>query len=100
MNSYAESVPQTALDAFENTPIEKDTLYVVDELINAYRMTSPWSRFGTILGFEEAVGINAIVSNTTKAQIYDMQGNRLDNVHKGVNIIRMKNGKTKKIVVK
>ena len=29
-----------------------------------------------------------------------MQGNRLDNVRKGVNIIRMKNGKTKKIVVK
>ncbi|MCR5642700.1 MAG: hypothetical protein K6G32_05105 [Prevotella sp.] len=100
MNSYAESVPQTALDAFENTPIEKDTLYVVDNLINTYRMTSPWSRFGTILGFDEAVGINAIISSTTKAQIYDIQGNRHDNVRKGVNIIRMKNGKTKKIVVK
>jgi hypothetical protein len=42
----------------------------------------------------------AIISSTTKAQIYDIQGNRHDNVRKGVNIIRMKNGKTKKTVVK
>ena len=29
-----------------------------------------------------------------------MQGNRLDNVRKGVNIIRTKDSKTKKVVVK
>ena len=34
------------------------------------------------------------------ARIYDLQGNRLDNYQKGVNIIRMENGKTKKLVVK
>ena len=32
--------------------------------------------------------------------VYDMQGNRLDYVRKGVNIIRMKDGKTKKVMVK
>ena len=100
VNCYAESVPQTALDAFENTPIETSALFVEDNLIDAFKSTSPWSRFGMIIGFEEAADIRSITIDTTNARIYDMQGNRLDNVRKGVNIIRMRDGKTKKVMVK
>ena len=100
VNCYAESVPQTALDAFENTPIETASLFVDDNSVNAYKTTSPWSGFGKIMGFDEAAGIYSITIGTTNAHIYDMQGNRLDNVRKGVNIIRMKDGKTKKVMVK
>ena len=100
VNCYAESVPQTATDAFENTPIENGTLMVEDNSVNAYKATSPWSRFGRILGFDEAAGINTISVDSANARIYDMQGNRLDNPQKGVNIIRYKDGKVKKVMVK
>ena len=100
VNCYTEIVPQTASNAFENTPIETGTLFVEDNLKNAFKSTSPWSRFGKIIGFEEAAGINSIMIGTEDAWIFDMQGNRLDNVRKGVNIIRTRDGNTKKIVVK
>ena len=100
VNCYTESVPYTASDAFENTPIETGTLYVVDNLKDSYKATSPWSRFGKIIGFEESTGINAITIGSGNAFIFDIQGNRLDNVRKGVNIIRTKDGKTKKVIVK
>jgi surface protein len=100
VNCYTESVPQTAPDAFENTPIETGALYVVDNLKDAYKVTSPWNKFGKIFGFNEPAGINAITSDSGNAFIFDMQGNRLDNVRKGVNIIRARDGKTKKVMMK
>ena len=100
VNCYTESVPQTASNAFENTPIETGTLFVEDNLKNAFKSTSPWNRFGNIIGFEEAAGINSITIGAEDAWIFDMQGNRLDNVRKGVNIVRTRDGKTKKILMK
>ena len=98
VSCYAEFVPQTAIDAFENTPIETGLLLVKDSTINVYRVTSPWSGFGTIWGFNEAADINSIIIDAQKARIYDMRGNRLDKPQKGVNIIRMSDGKTKKVI--
>ncbi len=100
VNCYAESVPQAAWDTFENSPIESGVLYVVDDLKDYYKATSPWNKFGKILGFNEPDGINAIMTDSNDAHIYDIQGNKLDNVRKGVNIIRTKDGKSKKIVLK
>jgi len=100
VNCYTESIPYTASDAFENTPIEMGTLYIVDNLKDSFKSTSPWSQFGKIIGFEESTGINAIMNGSGNALIFDMQGNRLDNVRKGVNIIRTRDGKTKKMMVK
>lgn len=99
VNCYAESVPQTALDAFENTPIETGTLFVVDNLKDEFETTSPWNSFGKIIGFEASTEINAITKENKKATIFDMQGNKLNDVRRGVNIIRTKEGKTRKVVV-
>jgi hypothetical protein len=96
----AETVPIAALDAFDGSDISEVTLHVADDLVDSYKSTSPWSGFGKIIGFEESVGINAITIGSGNAFIFDMQGNRLDNVRKGVNIIRYMDGKTKKVVVK
>ena len=100
VNCYAESVPQTASDAFENSPIATGTLLVNDNIVDAYKTTSPWSGFGKIQGFQEAAGIGSIIIDNPNAHIYDMQGNRIDNLQKGVNIIRLEDGKTKKVIVK
>lgn len=95
---YANSVPNTASDAFENSYIEHTTLYVPEGSIDDYKASKPWNGFGTIAGL--STGINSITIDSDDAWVFDMQGNRLDNVRKGVNIIRTKDGKTKKVMVK
>lgn len=100
VNCYAETVPDAEYDAFLYTPVEDGTLLVNDNLVDEYRMTAPWNYFGKIMGFEEAAGINTISIDSANARIYDMQGNRLNKPQKGVNIIRMKDGKAKKVMVK
>ena len=46
-------------------------------------------------------GIDAIDAlNDAEAAYYDLSGKRLDEPQKGVNIVRMKSGKTKKIIIK
>ena len=100
VNCYAESVPDASSDAFENSPIETSKLLVNDNLVNKYKSTSPWSQFGKIYGFNDPSGVSTIKTDSSDAFIFDIQGNRIDNVRKGVNIIRTKDGKTKKIIMK
>ena len=46
-------------------------------------------------------GIEAIDAlNDAEAEYYDLSGKRLDELQRGVNIVRMKSGKTKKIIIK
>ena len=46
-------------------------------------------------------GIDAIDAlNDAEAEYYDLSGKRLDAPQRGVNIVRMKSGKTKKIIIK
>lgn len=42
----AVNVPETHSSTFNNSPIEKMTLYVPGESMNAYKTTAPWSGFG------------------------------------------------------
>ena len=50
---------------------------------------------------DSTTGINAIDAlNDAEAEYYDLSGKRLDEPQKGVNIVRMKSGKTKKIIIK
>ena len=100
VNCYAESVPFTASDAFENSPIAAGKLFVNDNLVEDFKATAPWSNFGMIYGFNDPSAINAFTIDTENAHIYDIHGNRLDNVRKGVNIIRTRDGKTKKVMMK
>ena len=99
ISCYALSVPTTAADAFDNTPIGNATLLVDDNFVSSYKSTAPWSGFGTIMGFNEATGIKSIRIDSQNAIIYDMRGNRIDQPQRGVNIIRMNDGTTRKVVV-
>ena len=97
----AESVPSTASDAFANTPINNATLLVLDNLKTSYMNTAPWSGFGKIMGINEYTGIEAIIVDIESgAKIYSLDGKPQDSLQKGVNIVRMKNGTMKKVVVK
>lgn len=98
---YAVNVPTTAADAFENTSIGNASLFVDDNSVTAYKTTVPWNGFGTIMGFNEATDINGVwIDDGVRAKIFSIDGKPLNNLQKGINIIRMDNGKTKKVVVK
>ena len=49
---------------------------------------------------DNTTGINATEVLDAEAEYYDLSGKRLDEPQKGVNIVRMKSGKTKKIIIK
>ncbi len=50
---YAEIPPSTNTNPFINSPISSATLHVPAGSLQAYRTTSPWSGFGTIVGLDE-----------------------------------------------
>ncbi len=50
---YAENVPTTGSNAFNNSPIATATLHVPIASLESYKATSPWSDFGSIVAIEE-----------------------------------------------
>ena len=56
----------------------------------------------TVTGtFTQETGINQIMVNQNgKAMIFTIDGKRVDNLKKGLNVIRMKDGTMRKVVVR
>ena len=50
---YAEKVPSTESDAFEDSYIEYASLHVPAASIEQYKTTKPWSDFGTIVAIDD-----------------------------------------------
>ena len=102
---YAENVPSTDARAFDNCPMEDATLHVPDASINLYKTTEPWKSFKEMVALTDSdpnpSGIFATEApNDNKSIVYDLNGRVVTNSHKGINIILMDNGTTKKVVVK
>ena len=57
---YAEEVPSTIYNAFDDSNIKNATLYVPASAIEAYKTTEPWSYFGTIKAIEVADGVESV----------------------------------------
>ena len=53
---------------------------------------------GSTTGINASEALDAL--NDAEAEYYDLSGKRLDEPQKGVNIVRMKSGKTKKVIIK
>ena len=56
----AESVPSTGDYVFKGMDIANVTLHVPASAIEAYKITTPWSEFGTIKAIEETVGVESV----------------------------------------
>lgn len=97
---YAEKVPSTQSDAFENSYIECATLHVPDASLEDYKNTAPWSGFGKIEPLESS-GVEAIDANgATISNYFTLDGQRIEQPRKGVNIVRLNDGTVKKVVIK
>ena len=90
---YAENVPYTESDAFEESPITNATLHVPDASIESYKASAPWSSFGKIVAFTEyETGIDELKGENGKrnSAVYDLSGRRVQKAQKGIFI---QNGK-------
>ena len=80
-------------------PIYKATLYVPEASLDSYKTTSPWSGFGTILAIKSSgIETNTVGTSATVDAIYNLEGKRNGGIKSGMNILRMSNGTTRKIM--
>ena len=78
-------------------------IYVPSNSIDAYKTAKVWSKFGTILPLPsgDPSGIdNVKAQQEIKKDYYNLRGIRSFNKQKGIIIIKMSDGTTKKVVVK
>lgn len=96
---YAKEVPSTNQDAFENSYIEFCILYVPEESIDKYKAKKTWCDFKEIIPFS-STGIENVTREENVQLIITLDGLQHNELQKGINIIRMNNGKTKKVLKK
>jgi hypothetical protein len=77
-------------------------LIVPDGTIEKYKSTGAWKNFTNIIEQGQCSGVAqiGIVHLNGSDKVYTLDGIRLENIQKGLNIIRMKDGTTRKVVVK
>lgn len=105
---YAEQVP--AVTPYPESPvfdnaITNATLHVPAASIEAYRNAESWKDFKEIVALTDSdpnpTGITNVSNNmVTGERYYSLDGKRLDQPQRGLNIIRKSDGTTKKVVIK
>ena len=75
------------------------TLYVPKQSIDAYKTTDPWSNFVNVVALE-GTGIegNPMDNAPRVDAVYDIDGRRTDSMKRGLNIVRMSDGTTRKVM--
>ena len=102
--SLAKNVPQAA-NAFEKgIAFSLATLHVPAESMYSYNAAEGWNKFINIVALtdEEMTDVKDLKfdAEDESSTIYNMNGVRQIKTQRGLNIIRMKDGTTRKIVVK
>ena len=98
---YAEQVPSTSSDAFKNS-IKNCILHVPAASVGTYKTAVPWSDFMEVMALtDHELSVDGITSGSrSEVARYTIGGQRANKNAKGLNIIRMSDGITKKVVVK
>lgn len=96
---YSATPPNADEDAFADSYTQFITLYVPRNAIDSYKAKKPWSEFKEILDLTSTSVDNNILSNQV-VEIYGIDGGKRGNYKKGINIQRLSNGKTKKVLYK
>ena len=101
---YAEQCPTINKYVFGNTPLEEATLHVPSGSVDLYKAHEIWGKFGNIVALSEEEMPTIINSTKLNAPviigIYDLTGNPISQMQRGVNIIRMSDGTTRKLMVR
>ena len=97
--------------SFDLSHIEDSTtLHVPEGSLESYKSSAPWSYFKNIIPITEndpnpndnpdAIGGVKDTDDITEEAYYDLQGHRLTAPQRGINIIRMSDGMTRKVLIK
>lgn len=97
----AATIPETDGDTFSTFNLRNSTLHVPEASLEAYQTTAPWSGFGKIVPIT-STGVTAPTATHQPAVVerYDMGGRRVSQHQRGVRIVKMNDGTTKKVVVR
>ena len=102
--SWTENVPASHSYAFSGIPFEFATLHVPAVSVDAYKKTFPWSQFWKIVALADddpsptSVNSLKVENNISPKATFSLDGCRLSNPQRGLNIIRMSDGTTKKVI--
>ena len=104
---YTENVPSivydgTTYNAFVDSFIETATLHVPSSSVDLYKGTTPWNNFKEIVAInDQDTSISDLMEcDNSELTRYTIGGLQTSKYNKGLNIIRMSNGKAKKVFVK
>jgi len=104
---YAEQVPETGKDVFVDSNYKNATLHVPANAVEAYRNAEQWKDFGSIVSLtdEDPKPTTDIMATTATQQPsiverYTIDGKRINQPQRGLNIIKMSDGTTKKVIVR
>lgn len=94
-------VTATYENAFDYSTISSATLHVPVASVEAYITSAHWGKFGSIVALtDEETAIKGIMSAQQDVQIYSPNGKKLNKLQKGLNIVKMRDGTIRKIVIK
>ena len=74
------------------------TLHIPSGSLDAYMSATYWKDFTNIKDDLQHTGISTVVNDSATDAIYDLQGHRMDSLRPGLNIIKTKNGRTRKVI--
>ena len=96
-NPTPPTVEASSFDSFRTT---SKMLYVPTASVFDYKNSKWYDFFSNILGYIPAE-VNAVSNGDRKeAAHYTLEGRRISTAQKGINIIKMNDGTTKKVMVK
>ena len=99
-NVTCEAVNCPTVKTFGEFPISEATLTVPVGSLKQYGETNPWSLFGKIQDFDGTTGVNGIsvYDRNDVKDVYGIDGSKRAVPAKGLNIIRMSDGTTRKVM--
>ena len=89
-------------NVFYQLDLSKISLVVPTGSKSAYQSADVWKEFGKISEMDniETANIQQATEQVTLKGIYDINGRQLPAMQKGLNVVKMSNGETRKVVVK
>ena len=105
----AEECPKVTLDAFEDTAIENVALRVPEAAVEAYELHAVWGLFASISGMVDGnnvapnkdaeTAIDNLKGDAKIVSVYNLGGQQNARMQRGINIVRMSDGTTRKVLM-
>ncbi len=99
---YSSTPPSCDVNSFYESYIDYATLHVPASSITDYKESTVWNGFKDVVAINDSeAGFSSIKATQWSVnKRYDLNGRVIKSPHNGINIIRMNNGKTRKVLFK